>query len=129
VLATVAGLAIWLGVTTTGGALSVSAALTGAWNTLPIALLSLGAAVLALGWFPRGTGAIGALPAIGGFLLLVTAQTAGAPQWVGAISPFAHLAPVPFTAANWPATTIMTATAMALTAIGVAGYRRRDLRT
>jgi ABC-2 type transport system permease protein len=129
VLATVAGLAIWLGVTTTGGALSVSAALTGAWNTLPIALLSLGAAVLALGWLPRATGAAGALPAVGGFLLLVTAESAGAPSRVTAISPFAHLAPVPFTAANWPATIVMTAMAVALTAVGAIGYRRRDLRT
>jgi ABC-2 type transport system permease protein len=128
VLATVAGLAIWLGVTATGGALSLSAALTGAWNTLPIALLSLGAAVLALGWLPQATGAIGGLPAVGGFLLLVTAESAGAPSWVAAISPFAHLAPVPFTTANWPATTVMTATAIALTVAGVIGYRRRDLR-
>jgi len=127
-LATTAGLAIWLGVTSTGGALPLSAALTGAWNTLPIALLSLGAAVLALGWLPRATGAVGALPAVGGFLLLVTAETAGAPQWVIAISPFAHLAPVPFTAANWPATIVMTVAATALTVVGAAGYRRRDLR-
>jgi ABC-2 type transport system permease protein len=129
VLATIAGLAIWLGVAATGGALSVSAALTGAWNTLPIALLSLGAAVLALGRLPRATAAVGALPAIGGFLLHVTAQTTGAPQWVSAISPFAHLAPVPFAAVNWPATIVMTAVAIALTVIGAAGCRRRDLRT
>lgn len=128
VLATVAGLAIWLGVTTSGGALSMSAALTGAWNTMPIAVLSLGAAALALGWLPRATGVVSALPTIGGFLLLVTAEMAGAPHWVIAISPFAHLAPVPLTAVNWPATSIMTVAAVALTVIGAAAYRRRDLR-
>jgi ABC-2 type transport system permease protein len=47
---------------------------------------------------------------------------------VAAISPFAHLAPVPFTAATWPATIVMTATALALTVAGAIGYHRRDLR-
>jgi ABC-2 type transport system permease protein len=128
-LTTVAGLAIWLGVAISGGGLSLPAALTGAWNTLPIALLSLGAAVLALGWLPRATAAVGALPAVGGFLLQATAESAGAPRWVIDLSPFAHLAPVPFAAPDWPATLVMTATAVVLAVAGTAGLVRRDLRT
>ncbi len=128
-LTTVAGLATWLGVAATGGRLTLPAALAGALNTLPIALLALGAAVLALGWMPRITAAIGGVPAVGGFLLQVTAESAGAPRWVVDLSPFAHLAPVPLAAPNWPALIVMAVVAMALAGAGAAGFRRRDLRT
>lgn len=126
-LVTVAGLAAWLGVAVTGGGLGLIAALGGTWNTLPIVLLSLGAAVLALGLLPRATGAIGALPAVGGFLLQVIGESAGAPRWVIEMSPFAHLAPVPLGAPNWPAAAIMTAAAALLAGAGVVAYRQRDL--
>ncbi len=128
VLTTVAGLAIWLGVAITGGGLELSAALTGAWNTLPVALLGVGAAVLAVGWAPRVTAVAGGLPAVGGFLLQVTAESAGAPRWVSDLSPYAHLAPVPLATPKWPATIVMTAVAISLVVAGTAGYRRRDLR-
>jgi ABC-2 type transport system permease protein len=128
VLATVAGLATWLGVTVTGGGLGLPAALAGTWNALPVALLCLGAGVVALGWLPRAVGAVGALPAVGGFLLQVVAVTAQAPQWVIDMSPFAHLAPVPFSPPNRPATAIMTGVALVLVVAGLVGYDRRDLR-
>jgi len=127
-LATVAGFATWLGVTITGGGLGPAAALAGTWNVLPIAALCLGAAVLALGCAPRATGAIGALPAAGGFLLQTIGQSIGAPAWVIDLSPFAHLAPVPLAEANWSATLAMAGLAVALTVVGGYGYRRRDLR-
>ncbi|GAA3351278.1 hypothetical protein GCM10020358_80400 [Amorphoplanes nipponensis] len=127
-LVTVAGVAVWAGLAATGGRLGLPAALAGAWNTLPIVLLSLGAAVLATGWAPRAAALAGSLPATGGFLLLVIAESAGAPRWVRQLSPFAHLAPVPLTAVAWAATLIMTTLAVALVAAGAAGYRRRDLQ-
>jgi ABC-2 type transport system permease protein len=127
-LTTVAGLAIWLGTATAGAELPIGAALAGAWNVLPIALLCLGAAVLAIGSAPRTVAGAGALPAAGGFLLQVTADSAGAPEWVTNLSPFAHLAAVPATTANWPAAAIMTGLAAAAAIAGAAGYRRRDLR-
>ncbi|OJF11372.1 ABC transporter permease [Couchioplanes caeruleus] len=127
VLTTVAGLATWLGVTATPGDLGLTAALGGVWNTLPLALLSVGAAVLAFGWLPRAVTAIGAVPTVGGFLLLVIAQSVNAPQWVVDVSPFAHLAAVPHTAPNWPATAAMTVVTLILVAAGAIGYRRRDL--
>ncbi|MDG4782230.1 hypothetical protein O7614_21450 [Micromonospora sp. WMMD961] len=124
----VAGFAVWVGITATGGDLSLLAALGGAGNTLPIVLLSLGAATLAVGWVPRVTAFAGSLPAIGGFLLLVMADSVGAPGWVRGLSPFAHLAPVPLTAVDWTSTLIMTTLGVALGVAGVMGYRRRDLQ-
>jgi ABC-2 type transport system permease protein len=129
VLVTLAGLATWSGVTMIGGDLGLAAALRGVWNTLPIVALSLGAAVFATGWAPRWAGVAGALPATGGFLLLVTAESVAAPDWVRDLSPFAHLAAVPLTTVDWTATAVMTGLAVILTVAGVAGYRRRDLRS
>ncbi|WP_127508297.1 hypothetical protein [Actinoplanes solisilvae] len=128
-LVTGAGLLTWAGVTATGGELPVRAALRGAGNVLPIVLLSLGAAVFAAGWAPRWAGLAGGLPATGGFLLLVIAETIGAPGWVRAASPFAHLAPVPLQKADLVASAVMLGTAVALTAGGLAGYQRRDQRS
>jgi ABC-2 type transport system permease protein len=124
-----AGLLTWAGVTAMGGDLALSAALHGVWNVLPIVLLSLGVAIAAVGWAPRLTGLLSGLPAVGGFLLLVIAESIAAPAWVRDVSPFAHLAPVPLTGPNLTATAIMTAIAVALAGAGVAGYRHRDLHS
>ncbi|SCF14209.1 ABC-2 type transport system permease protein [Micromonospora coriariae] len=127
-LVAVAGLATWAGAAAVGAPLGLGGSLAGAMNVLPVALLCLGAAVLALGWLPRAVALVGALPATGGFLLRVIADSTGAPDWVGRLSPFAHLAPVPDLSPNWPAATFMVAAAVALTALGAVGYQRRDLR-
>ncbi|MFJ6154302.1 ABC transporter permease [Micromonospora profundi] len=127
-LVTVAGLAVWTGIIATEGDLSLFAALAGAWNTLPIVLLSLGAATLAAGWVSRVTAFAGSLPATGGFLLLVIADSIDATGWVRQLSPFAHLAPVPLTSIDWTTTLIMTSVAVILAIAGTMGYRRRDLQ-
>ncbi|MCY0949080.1 ABC transporter permease [Streptomyces sp. H27-S2] len=128
-ITTVAGLATWTGTKAVGADLDLPDALSGAWNVLPIALLCLGAGVLALGWAPRAVTTLGSLPAAGGFLLKVIADTSGWPVWVGQLSPFAHLAAVPDVPVNWPAAFLMTLVATLAAAAGVVGYRRRDLRT
>ncbi|NKY38060.1 ABC transporter permease [Cellulomonas septica] len=128
VLTLVAGLSTWWGCAAVGADLSLSDSVGGALNVLPIVLLSAGFAVLALGWLPRAVALIGALPAAGGFLWLVLADSVGAPAWVGNLSPFAHLAPVPVTEPGWLASTVMVAVAATASMVGVAGYRRRDIR-
>lgn len=123
----VAGVAAWAGTSAVGAPLGLGDALAGALNGAPIALLCIGAAMLALGWAPRAVLAIGALPAAGGFLLLVLAQSSGAPAWVVQLSPFAHLAAVPQTTPNWAGAAGMCAVAVLLAGLGVLGYHRRDL--
>lgn len=127
IVSTFAGWTIWCGVNLTSAHLRLTDALAGAWNTLPVTLLSAGAAILALGWFPRATVPVGLLPAVGGFLFLVLARYLRAPGWVADVSPFVHLAPVPAAQPNWPATATMTVMAASLAAVGAVGYRRRDL--
>jgi ABC-2 type transport system permease protein len=129
VLVTLAGLATWCGVTLIGGDFGVVAALRGVWNILPVVWLSVGAAVFAIGWAPRWVGVVGGVPATGGFLLLVVAESVAAPGWVRNLSPFAHLAPVPLATVDWTASAVMTGLAVLLTVVGFAGYRRRDLRS
>lgn len=129
VLVTAAGLLTWAGVSAMSGDLTVGAALRGVGNVLPIVALSLAAAVFGVGWAPRWAGLLGSLPATGGFLLLVIAESIAAPAWIRDISPFAHLAPVPLAGADLTASTIMLAAAGLLVVAGAAGYRRRDLRS
>ncbi|WP_432494066.1 polyketide antibiotic transporter [Kineococcus auxinigenes] len=126
-LLTVAGFATWAGVSVSGGGLTLPEALRGTWSTAPVALLCLGAAVLAAGWLPSATALIGSLPAAGGFLLLVLADSTGAPAWVREVSPFAHLAPVPLEPADAAAALVMTVVAVLLAVVGALRYRRRDL--
>lgn len=126
-LVTVAALATWAGVAAAGGSLSAGAALRGTWNVLPVALLSLGAAVLAVGYAPRAVGVIGVLPTTGAFLLQVIADSVGAPGWVRDLSPFAHLAPAPLAPVDSTAAVIMLTLSALLAAAGAQGYRTRDL--
>jgi len=83
-----AGMEVWVGTAAAGAPLGLGAALAGALNVTPVALLCLGAAVLALSWVPRAVLAVGALPAVSGFLLQVVAQSVGAPEWIDRLSPF-----------------------------------------
>lgn len=127
VLLVAAAAALWAGAVLTGASLGLGQALVGAFNIAPVALLALGAAVLALGWYPSAVGALGVLPVVGGFLLDVTTRSAGAPTWLIQISPFTHLAPVPDTTPDLSATLVLTAIAFAMTMTGLYGYARRDL--
>ena len=126
-LAAFAALATWAGTAVVGAPLSLSDALAGTLSVVPVALLCLGAALAALGWAPQAVLAIGILPAAGGYLLLVFAQTFRWPQWVVEISPFAHLAPVPAEPIDGAGALGMLAVAVLLGAVGVARYARRDL--
>jgi ABC-2 type transport system permease protein len=127
-LLVVAGLAVWAGSAAADVPLDAAEALAGAMNVAPVPLLCAGAAMLALGWLPRAVFAVGSVPAAGGFLLLVLAESMGAPEWVARLSPFAHLAAVPRVPADWAAAAVMGVIAAALAALGLVGFARRDLR-
>jgi ABC-2 type transport system permease protein len=128
VIALLTAAAAWLGTLPIGAKLELGEAVAGAFNILPVALLSLGAAVLALGWAPRAVTPIGALPVVGGGIVWVLAETFAWPDWLRQISPFAHVAPVPATSPDWPGVWIMLTAAAAFAALGIIGFARRDLR-
>lgn len=124
-----AAVAVWSGAKITGAPLQLIDTLAGALNSLPVALLAVGAAAVGVGWFPSATAAIGALPVVGGFLVNVIMQTTNAPGWVVNLSPWTYLAAVPDTPPNWPATTIFLLISAIVTGLGVCGYVQRDLTT
>ena len=128
VLAVVAGLATWVGTAWVGAGLGLVDALWGAVSVVPVALLCLGAALAALGWAPSAVLPLGVLPAAGGYLLLVFADSFRWPEWVRALSPFAHVASVPAEPMDVPGALGMLAVAAVLAVVGLAGYARRDLR-
>jgi ABC-2 type transport system permease protein len=129
VLHATAALAIWAGAAITGAPLTIGAAMAGALNTAPIAWLAVGAAALAVGWLPSAVGAIGALPVVGGFLLNVITQGMQAPAWVVNLSPFVHVSAVPNLPPDWTTIATLMVIGVIMTAIGFAGYARRDLTT
>lgn len=126
-LTAVTGLVTWAGTAWVGAGLSVADGLAGALNSVPVALLCLGAALAALGWVPGSVLAIGVFPAAGGYLLMVFADTFGWPDPVRWFSPFTHLASVPAEPMDVPGALGMVAVALLLALLGVAGYARRDL--
>ena len=78
---------------------------------------------------PSAVGAVGAVPVAGGFLLNVVTEGTHAPTWVADLSPFAHLAAAPNASPDWAAVATFTAIGAGLGAVGLLGYRRRDLIT
>lgn len=93
---------------------------------LPAVWVLVGIALLCLGVLPRWTTmAWGALAV---FLLL--GQVGEALQWPQAmldLSPYAHVPPMPGAAFSWVPLLWLTAVAVALGAVGLAGLRRRDI--
>jgi ABC-2 type transport system permease protein len=126
-LAAGSGLATWAGATWVDAGLGLGEALAGALSVVPAALLCLGAALAALGWAQSAVLAVGVLPAAGGFLLFVLADTLGWPGAVRWFSPFAHLAAVPAEPWNAAGAAGMLAVAALMTWAGCRRYGRRDL--
>jgi ABC-2 type transport system permease protein len=127
VLAAAAGLATWTGAAGVDAGLGLRDALAGAVAVLPVALLCLGAALAALGWAPSSVLAVGVAPAVGGYLLLVLADTFDCPHPIRWLSPFAHLDAVPAEPWNVSGAVGMLAVAATLAAAGCLRYARRDL--
>jgi polyether ionophore transport system permease protein len=127
-LAIAAGVATATGTAIAGEDLQLAEALAGALNVVPVAVLCLGAAEVAIGWLPQAVLALGAVPVVGGFLLIVLVEAFDWPNWLARLSPFAHLASVPATAPDWAGAAGMIGLSMLLAGVGIAGFARRDLR-
>jgi ABC-2 type transport system permease protein len=128
VLAAVAGLATWAGTAWVGARLDPGDAVWGAISVVPVALLCLGGALAALGWAPQAVLPLGVLPAAGGYLLLVFADTFRWPEWVRGLSPFSHVAFVPAEPMDVAGALGQLGVAGVLAVVGLVGYARRDLR-
>ncbi|GAA3605765.1 ABC transporter permease [Microlunatus ginsengisoli] len=128
-LAAVTAVSAWIGTTIVAADLTLGDAFAGTANVLPVVFLSVGAAIVAWGWWPRAVLPIGALPTVGGFIWWVVAESLDWSERVQAISPYPHLASVPANPPNLLAAATMTGVAAALLLGGLIGFSRRDLRT
>ena len=93
---------------------------------LPAELLVLGAAVLLLGWLPRGAHLAWV---VFGFALLQSylGELLRFPRWLDGLSPFTHLAQVPTEPFEIIPAAVLTALTGAAVALGVSGALRRDI--
>jgi ABC-2 type transport system permease protein len=130
-----AGLLVLVGVALgTATAISVGDAAY-VWDTTaahlvyaPALLVLVGVAALLFGVLPR---AIGATWALFGFAMIIGwfGPIMDLPQWVHNLSPLEHISRLPLEDLTWTPLVILTAIAAAMIAVGMAGFRRRDLTT
>ncbi|MDI3384656.1 ABC transporter permease [Streptomyces sp. B-S-A8] len=102
----------------TGGAIAYAPAL---WVTV-------GVAVALFGWFPRASTVAWIVP-VYAFVVGYLGELLQFPSWMANLSPFGHVPQLPAADMSWPPLLILTALAVALTLLGLAGFRRRDLET
>jgi ABC-2 type transport system permease protein len=110
----------------TGDAGQVPRLLGAALIYTPAALVLGGLAVLLFGWIPRLTLAAWAALAV----CLVIGWLGGVldlPAWLTNLSPFTHVPGAPLDPITAGPLVALAATALVLTAAGLAGFRRRDL--
>ncbi|WP_152191886.1 ABC transporter permease [Georgenia satyanarayanai] len=98
----------------------------GAAVLVPGVWLVVGLGVLVHGWLPR----LGGLPwLVVAWSLLVTwiGALLELPDWLIELTPFSRLPQLPVETMDWGPVLVTTAVAAALVAVGLTGYRRRDV--
>jgi ABC-2 type transport system permease protein len=123
-----AGVLTWLGSAAEHAGLGASTIVAAGVNTVPPALLVLGAGVLAFGAAPRATAAV----AYGVLSWSLVVEVAGGfgtlGHWVLDTSVFHQMAAAPAVPVDWTSAGVMAAGGVAATIIGTVAFGRRDLR-
>ena len=101
-------------------------AVGGAAAYIPAALVVAAVTVALVGWAPRAIGIAWALVA-GCFTVGYLGQLLTFPDWLRDLSPYTHVPQVGVETVGNGALVALTAVAAVLTAVGVAGVRRRDI--
>jgi len=101
--------------------------LQSALNYLPAIWVFLGLTAFLIGFLPNLTalsyGYLGV-----SFFVIYIGTVAGFPEWTQNLSPFGVVPQVPLEAQTWMPLFVLCSIAVLLSLVGVAGYRRRDLR-
>src|SRR5262249_22543958 len=101
-------------------------AVLGMLTFVPAVWVLVGVAVVLVGVFPRAT--VAAWAALGVcFVIGMFGQVLDLPTWVQDVSPFQHVPRYPPADLDLGPLLVLFALAAALTALGIAGLRRRDL--
>ncbi|MDW4897315.1 ABC transporter permease [Streptomyces californicus] len=128
-LLVLAGLGFGLSGAASTGDAGLVLELTGAAAAYAPALwATAGVAVLLHGWFPRAVAAAWIVP-VYGFLVGYLGPVLRLPEGLRNLSPFGHVPRLPAAEPVWTPLLVLTAVAAGLIALGLAGFRRRDLGT
>jgi polyether ionophore transport system permease protein len=127
VIALLIGLLTWAGVVAGGTSGSLGQMLEAGANCLPVAALFLGVATLAYAAAPRAAAAISYGLLVLSFLWQAVGALLGAPSWLVGLSPFEHVGLVPAEPFRAVDAVVMIGIGVAVAAVGLAVFRRRDL--
>lgn len=94
----------------------------------PALWVTSGITVTLFGWLPRLTALAWVLPTYA-FVVGYLGQFLGFPDGLERLSPFGHVSRLPAESMDWTSALVLTVLAAALVALGLAGFRRRDLET
>jgi ABC-2 type transport system permease protein len=123
----IAGMFTWLGAATQGSDVGLRPLLGAGFNAAAPAVFFLGLGALLLGLWPRAA-AIGVYTVLAWSVLVELIGGVGAvSHWLLDTSVFHHVSAAPAAAPDWPAAAGVVATGVLAAAVGLAGFRRRDL--
>lgn len=94
---------------------------------LPALWVMLGVAVLLIGLLPKAMPAIWVYFGFSFFVTFMSRLPNLVPEWAGKLTPFGWIPNLPVDEINWAILAVLTLIACALTDIGFAAYRRRDV--
>jgi ABC-2 type transport system permease protein len=124
----VAGLGLGIAYAIVGGGLAViGPAVVHAAVYAPAVWLLVGVAVAAFGLVPRLAAVVAWLAVTACFVIGMLGQLLSLPQWVNDVSPFEHVPQLPAESFSVIPFVLLGVVAAALTAVGLAAFRRRDV--
>ena len=124
VIMLVTGLLMGLTATASLGERSVAQLVGATAVTLPAVGIMLGVAVVVMGVAPRAFGLVWAYVTYVGVVGLFAALL---PDGSDVLSPFTYTPQLPAEAMDWPPVLVLAVVAVALNAVGLAAFRRRDV--
>lgn len=123
----VAGLGLGLAsLAVTGDGTLIGQSIPALLSYAPAIWVTVGVAVLAVGWWPRAS-AVGWLLTAYAFFILYLGGLLQLPQWMLDLSPFTHVSALPAAEFEGMPLAWLTVLAAVLVGLGLMGFQRRDL--
>ncbi len=123
-----AGLATWLGAVSDRAPVHFVSLLDAGLNVAFPALLLLGLGILVLGVAPRLVSVVTYSTFVWFLLIEILGSVVDLNHWILDLSAFHQMAASPGVAVNWPVNAVLAALTVLSATLGVAAFRRRDLK-
>jgi ABC-2 type transport system permease protein len=122
-----AGLCAWAGAATQSSGVGIATLVEAGANVVPPSLCILGLGFLALGAWPRASGAVTYGLLAWSLLIEVVAGSVSSDHWLLDTSVFHQMASAPATPPDWASAALLVMVGAAATALGALALDRRDL--